>query len=58
MKREDAEKMVTITVRVPEALAHRLKLHAVRNKQTVQKLMAKAIDLLLKAEREQRGGDK
>jgi hypothetical protein len=46
--RREAEIMFRLTVRVPETLAERLKIRAVKERRTLQELVTEAIEALLK----------
>jgi predicted HicB family RNase H-like nuclease len=54
MKRKEAKGTLTrITVRIPEPIAQRLKLKAVRERTSVQELAREAFEDLLKKQREE-----
>ena len=48
MKKNEATHMVRIVARVPEPLAEKLKLRAVRERTSVQALISEAVTALLK----------
>jgi hypothetical protein len=56
-RKRETEIMFRLTVRVPETLAERLKIRAVKERRTLQELVTEAIEALLKTPLKAKGGE-